>query len=64
MSYRASTHYYISPRVTTYGCDLPDNGYFINDWSKESLMRFESSIRIKIIFDDASVEPPVVLKNI
>lgn len=58
MMFRSSTHYYVNPKSATYKCDLPDYGFFYNDMTKESLRRFESSIRVKIVIDDINVDPP------
>ena len=64
MMYRTSTHYYVNHKSLVYKCDRNDYGYFYNDMTKESLRRFESSIRIKIVIDDIDTLAPIVLKNI
>jgi hypothetical protein len=58
LDYRSSTHYVVAARSQYYKCDLAEYGYFMNDMNKESMRRFESSLRVKIIIDDPTVEPP------
>lgn len=65
-SIRSGTHYYVHDRnkPLSYGCSLPDYGWYVNNMDLESLRRFEQSIRIKIVLDRADQEPPMLKKSI
>lgn len=64
LEYRSSTHYKMATKSNTYKCDLPDYGYFMNDMTLESLRRYESSLRVKIVIDDISIDAPQIKLNI
>jgi len=65
-SIRSGTHYYVHDKnkPTSYGCSLPDYGWYMNHMGLESLRRFEHSLRIKIVLDRADIEAPMLLKGI
>lgn len=60
LEYRSSTHYRVPTRSNIYKCDLPDYGYYMNDMTLESLRRYESSLRVKIVIDDVTIDPPQI----
>lgn len=65
-SIRSGTHYYVHDKnkPLSYGCSLPDYGWYMNHMELDSLRRFESSIRIKIVVDRADIDPPMLLLGI
>lgn len=63
---RSGTHYYVhdNNKPLSYGCSLPDYGWYMNHMELESLRRFEQAIRVKIVLDRSDRESPMLLKGI